>query len=327
MAFKLIFLLVALLAVQGLVSGGPLKRNKDVVAAATESDGEGGLEMYGARNESERHARSAGVSDDMLSLIMAQAYIESSENDDQAYAQSGSKSFYNNMRLYEYILPIIISLAMIEPCRKNKGYQLTDKVLRNIINTGGKVFDQPHVSTTYLTMNFRTDYPDVGETVFSSNKKCHAEEMFMNDYLIKYADKTHSNFPDEIWLSQSPCWRKCAVALMELYNNRGVKPPKLYINHLYVGDSKYLDNALDCMAKMVQEGWEILAWDWDYFKLRVSTDKCISDIDTALKSNYFKQRMVVLEEHIEDIEDRATNKDYHPQCKRYDKTVKDCHAY
>lgn len=90
MAFKVIFLLVALLAVEGLVSGGPLKGNKDVVAAATESDGEGGLEMYGARNESERHARSAGVSDDMLSLIMAQAYIESSENnDDLAFAQEG----------------------------------------------------------------------------------------------------------------------------------------------------------------------------------------------------------------------------------------------
>ena len=195
---------------------------------------------------------------------------------------------------------------------------MTDRILKNIANTGGEFFKQKFVSTTYATVSYRAGKPTLGNLVFESDYNCDAEEHLMNDYLDTLKPK---EYPAEIWLSQSPCWRKCANSLMAYF--KGEPKPTIYFNHLWVGEEQFREREINCMALMKKKGFGIEIWDWFKFQLRMTNDKCYKDIELLILDQKYQKRMAKLQQTIDLIEHKSEG---NPKCPKDQERVKDCHA-
>ena len=105
----------------------------------------------------------------------------------------------------------------------------------------------------------------------------HAEDFMYNTL--------SANLPQEFWLTNSPC-PQCARNFMERYA-KSAKKPTIYITHFYSrppSGAQQQEEAIECLAKMMHNGFTFLLWDWTQFgKDFLATDECkkvVSDATT-----------------------------------------------
>ena len=173
-------------------------------------------------------------------------------------------------------------------------------MLKSILNTGlsaknGAMFGQTFgTQSTYLTTDF-------GKKVYKQkNSVTHAEDRLFDSETIKAIAK------NGIWLNNSPCPR-CARKIMNQYHDypNPEDKPTIYIQSVYVGNGG-LDstlNSLMCLAKMLNEGFDIQPWDWNAFKDELGNQKCIDAIDTALVNQAFLDKRNKTEKAINYLKD------------------------
>ena len=136
---------------------------------------------------------------------------------------------------------------------------------------------------TYLTVNF-------GQKVYTQEgADNHAEDRLFSDKTVN----PNLIIDNGIWLDNSPCPR-CAKRIMNHYVDSDDKPV-IYIQNVYVqqGLSSTLDSLM-CLAKMINQGFKILPWDWDLFGEFLDVNSCKKLIQTALHNSAFKEKRNVV---------------------------------
>ena len=95
------------------------------------------------------------------------------------------------------------------------------------------------------------------------------------------------HLPQEFWITNTQC-PSCARHMMEWYRNCPTKPV-IRVVHFYSrlpnGPAEQ-EEAIECLAKMIHEGFKFLLWDWDKFSNDfIKTNECKSLITDAIKAH------------------------------------------
>lgn len=169
------------------------------------------------------------------------------------------------------------------PAYKNKRFVLQTQTLQSMTN----VFTHQSGNVrTYLYVP-ATQTGNLGQELFSrSNGDVsgvnHAEDLMYKDL--------HDNLPQEFWLTNTPC-PGCARNLMERYAKYRVKPI-IRVVHFYSrppnGPAEQ-EKAIECLAKMMHDGFQFLLWDWTKFSndflVTPECKKVVSDATTTYSNN------------------------------------------
>ena len=103
-----------------------------------------------------------------------------------------------------------------------------------------------------------------------------------------------------IWTNYSPC-PTCALALLSHYHKSEDEKPTIHVAGVYTESSSltHVVESLECLGKLVHQGFSIEAWNFDEFKtpegVPVFLDGCISDINTYYESGNFTSAYMELE--------------------------------
>lgn len=197
--------------------------------------------------------------------------------------------------LYSDFNSLVDLQAMTVRCKKNGEMStLTQAALRNMIDTVDHcVFDSGY-GKTFLTVDMHT------LKTYTSGGGHHAEFNFLRDNL-----NTLANFPI-LWINNSPC-PVCANSLIAAYADVPNKPT-IYAAHFYRGlrGGVSQEQALQCLAKMVVDGFKLKPFAWNTFKrFALNEPLCIADVDTALDNDKFNQKMLVMANIILRVEEYA----------------------
>ena len=127
----------------------------------------------------------------------------------------------------------------------------------------------------------------LGRELYSKSNGDNSGENHAEDFMYK---NLSPNLPQEFWLTNSPC-PQCARNFMERYA-KSVKKPTIYITHFYSrppSGSQQEEEAIECLAKMMYNGFTLLLWDWTEFsKDFLVTDECKKVVSDAT-TKYSKQ--------------------------------------
>ena len=105
----------------------------------------------------------------------------------------------------------------------------------------------------------------------------------------------YPNLPQEFWLTNSPC-PQCARNFMERYAKSKLKPT-IRIVHFYSrppSGPQQQEEAIECLAKMMNDGFTFLLWDWTKFsKDFLATKECKKVVSDATQAfgNQLKQEV------------------------------------
>ena len=155
----------------------------------------------------------------------------------------------------------------------NPDYQSTDNVLtRNKLSW----MINPKKTKTFLYVpeDFTGQLGE--ERVYKSAGTDHAEDLMLADFQTP---------PAEFWITNSPC-PVCARNLMQAYANSQHKA-SIMVGRFYKpppGNEAEINLAVDCLAKMMYQGFHISTWDWYVFHhnyLRNANEACINMLKNA----------------------------------------------
>ena len=150
-----------------------------------------------------------------------------------------------------------------------------------MIDTVTKIFGGTSFAKTILV-------DDHGLDTYFSQSGTHAEDNFIQ------ANTNRLSRIKKLWINNTPC-PACAKLLIKAYANTASKPT-IYAAHFYGGSSA--NHSLQCLAKMIKEGFRIMPICWKVFKRRMTDQGCKNDIDKALRDNKFVKKMKTLKETI-----------------------------
>ena len=166
----------------------------------------------------------------------------------------------------------------------NIGYKniLTDDIVKAMTN----VFThKSNNQRTYLYVPAK-ETKRGHEYIFRSNGphsgRDHAEDAMY--------DSLRNNLPQEFWLTKTPC-PGCARNFITRYANLK-KKPVIRATHFYSRDpsgATEKEESIQCMAKMIKNGFTFLLWDWNKFnKDFLVAPWCTRIVSDAVK-NYAKE--------------------------------------
>ena len=95
------------------------------------------------------------------------------------------------------------------------------------------------------------------------------------------------HLPQEFWITNTQC-PSCARHLMDWYRNLHRKPV-IRVVHFYSrlpnGPAEQ-EEAIECLAKMMHEGFQFLLWDWNKFSNDfLETGECKSLVTDAIEAH------------------------------------------
>ena len=92
------------------------------------------------------------------------------------------------------------------------------------------------------------------------------------------------NLPREFWLTKTPC-PQCARNLIARYAT-SIHKPVIRVVHffsLYPNGSAQKELSIECMAKMMHNGFTFLLWDWKKFRNDfLETEECKNIVTNAI---------------------------------------------
>ena len=95
------------------------------------------------------------------------------------------------------------------------------------------------------------------------------------------------HLPQEFWITNTQC-PSCARHLMDWYRNLPRKPvirAVHFYSRLPSGPAEQ-EEAIECLAKMMHEGFQFLLWDWKKFsKDFLKTEECKNLVMDAIKAH------------------------------------------
>ena len=113
--------------------------------------------------------------------------------------------------------------------------------------------------------------------VYISGNGMHAEDQM----------KASCGFPNDFYLTSAPC-PDCAIMLKENYNNQA--KPTINIARPYIGKGKSgngnKDVNMQCLAMLVQEGFNLVPWNWNRFKAYLTNSQCQNALNQMLTPQY-----------------------------------------
>lgn len=145
------------------------------------------------------------------------------------------------------------------------------------------------------------------ERVYASAGNLHAEDYMLADL----------STPEEFWITNSPC-PVCARKLMAAY--AGSPKPEINIRRFYKpppGNARAISNAIDCLAKMLHQGFKLYEWEWPAFYeeyLKGGNKECIDILIKFSKNNakydILRAQYKVLQDVIDEAIRRSKNNDW-----------------
>ena len=130
--------------------------------------------------------------------------------------------------------------------------------------------------------------------------KDHFTTMYANELNPNalYTDMLQESLPKMIWTNYAPCL-DCVQTLIKEYKDEA--KPIIYIGRLVKSqdqDTTQVVRALQCMARLIHEGFEIRAWNINKFKQpldsAVFTDACNTEIDKFNANEGFRLALLYL---------------------------------
>ena len=131
--------------------------------------------------------------------------------------------------------------------------------------------------------------------IITNDKKVFLGTSEIGLYFNLAADTTNRAATD-IWISKPPC-KECTTILGIFY---GVfKKPNLHIE-TFNFDSTIMTN-MGCLAKLQDQGFGILAWDWETFLSTVGVDnsQCSDAIRNVTSDSVYSTRKLTLKEFLD----------------------------
>ena len=124
----------------------------------------------------------------------------------------------------------------------------------------------------------------------------HANELNPNT-LYNHMLNQKSPLPNEIWTNYAPC-PDCVQTLIKNYEKQEDKP-MIYIGRLVKSqNTTQVIRALQCMARLIHEGFEIGAWNINEFKqplgAAIFTNACNTEIDKFNANEGFRLALLYL---------------------------------
>lgn len=124
--------------------------------------------------------------------------------------------------------------------------------------------------------------------------------------------------PKEFWITNTPC-PVCARTLMQAYASSSTKA-EINVSRFYKpppGNKQAQSKAIDCLAKMMYEGFKIYSWDWPAFYeefLKGGNEKCINVLKSTAenneKFNALKQQFDTLNVALAEAEKRSKSQQW-----------------
>ena len=138
----------------------------------------------------------------------------------------------------------------------------------------------------------------------------HAEDAMYN--------ALRNNLPHEFWLTKTPC-PQCARNLIARYANK--KKPVIRVTHFYSippNGASQKEKSIQCMAKMIKNGFTFLLWDWNKFnKSFLVAPWCTKIVSDAIQKHAkeLKAEQDALLAAILKASNYAEESSYHDLCK------------
>ena len=176
----------------------------------------------------------------------------------------------------------------------------------------GKPFTTYVPSKTYIFVP--VECPDLKTygNVYISGNGMHAEDQM-------YA---RCGLPSDFYLTSAPCL-DCAIMLKEKYNNQA--KPTINIARPYIGKGKSgngnKDVNMQCLAMLVQDGFNLVAWNWNGFKAYLTNGECQDTVNQMLTSHWepiYNQKYLDTINVLTEVINMANNQPkgyYETQCK------------
>lgn len=117
---------------------------------------------------------------------------------------------------------------------------------------------------------------------------------------------------DNIWANYPPC-PDCVRALISRYDRDELanEKPKIYVGQIedFVGSNlTHIVQSLKCLAKLIHEGFEIVAWNYSEFKDTESfLATCTTVIDTYYEDANFTLAISNLVTHVTFVQELGAN--------------------
>ena len=117
---------------------------------------------------------------------------------------------------------------------------------------------------------------------------------------------------DNIWANYSPC-PTCVQALLRHFNKPEVDKPTIHVARIYSESRKltHVVESFQCLAKLIHEGFAIVPWDFDSFKVHggvpAFVDACTSVIDAYYADGNFTSVYMELVSQVTFIQELGQN--------------------
>ena len=159
-----------------------------------------------------------------------------------------------------------------------------------------------------------TVYPEVGKPTLITPDGGKTMYFHDTDPTIAYQHLIGANHvTDNIYANYSPC-RFCVLLLQHLFIGVEDKPT-IHVGRIYITQNTLKDAIMDlqCLARLIHDGFNIVAWNFDSFKSSLTED-CADEIDGRIKNVDFDREYMNLVTQVDFIRELGTNRHANTWC-------------